>query len=244
MSSKRIRKYQKIYIFGYVVFLLVFIGVIITLALIGISAELRTSIIFIVLVLVLIGSFLFRAKIYDLNNLYYYFKLLDNPGEPVSYSQDVLSDKWLQDIITSQNFILHENKKHYYFLYRIISDPVVEKQKRFKMIEILVIHKDMHNHFYLDEITETINNLEKDLQKKERFNRYIILQFKQIKEFDKKTQEQLTEVVVMKRNHSYYITINVGIQKDLKIACFLYNNDYDVFPYYSYGVERIISFTQ
>jgi hypothetical protein len=107
-------------------------------------------------------------------------------------------------------------------------------------MQVIVIVDSKLNDFYQKEVEEEINKILDINQKKEKINKLLICQFKEIFEADKTIKEKIKEIVFLRFNGSITCTLNIGINKKYKLALFL-NSPYSPSLYYKMQKELILS---
>ena len=145
--------------------LFLFIGIIIVAVVVGILSfffipqDIAYLIWFILLVVLMIISGIFRGRLDELTNFSYIIRIRANAGPPLHTAKNL---KDLERVLQNNGYEMKGNSKSYVLFYRVTKDDIKRIFKRF-MLEVVVLSKT--NAFFIEDVDKDIDSLHAELHK-------------------------------------------------------------------------------
>lgn len=191
-------------------------------------------VLFLLLIVLLITSGIFRNKIDSITNTSYIIKIRHHASDPIVLNKRV-SD--IEKTLHTMGFQSKINKKAYVLYYRVVLDDIKRIFKR-HMLEVVVISRG--GHFFIDEVNEDIDNLHSTLLKeKKKTDKLFVTQIREIETLSDEVKEQIKEIAFIRTARGIISIVNIGIHLPTNTAVMLYSDTYRPSLYYEYHINEI-----
>jgi hypothetical protein len=192
------------------------------------------------LFLVLIVGLLLMNKFrYHLDQTIYieqYQKLLKNTIKPFEIEIELLSKKWINNLLLDGFVKIKEfNDISYYYSIKQLS----EKNKHTSILVLFILIHSSNLNYDSTLIINQINQLEDDIRLNKKYRQRI---FVHVKAFDEITDEKLKEteqVFWIRKGNEHIVSLYLSYFKIQNSVYFVENPTYSPNRYYSYGVDLI-----
>ena len=220
--------------------LFLFIGIIIVAVVVGILSfffipqDIAYLIWFILLVVLMIISGIFRGRLDELTNFSYIIRIRANAGPPLHTAKNL---KDLERVLQNNGYEMKGNSKNYVLFYRVTKDDIKRIFKRF-MLEVVVLSKT--NAFFIEDVDKDIDSLHAELHKqKKKTDKLFVTQIREISDLTDEVKEQIKEIAFVRSQRGVVSIINVGIHTLSRKAVMMYTDTYRPSLYYEFHVNQI-----
>ena len=231
------RQFLRLLIIYIAVILALLVAGVVVMVYLGSNYNIIYSILIAMFILMILVTGLFKNSFDRITHMSYLVKIRANEGKPLPIHH--LTNFNQSDIFRSNDFTRYQETETYTIYYKVKKDHI-KQIFRNNILTIMVLIKNKNADFYLDRIDDEINRLRDDLFKnKQKVNRIVITQIKEIDELNDKTREQIKEILFIRTKHYIISTINVGLHRPTKKAVMLYSDTYSPSLYYKYHLDEI-----
>lgn len=220
--------------------LFLFIGIIIVAVVVGILSfffipqDIAYLIWFILLVVLMIISGIFRGRLDELTNFSYIIRIRANAGPPLHTAKNL---KDLERVLQNNGYEMKGNSMNYVLFYRVTKDDIKRIFKRF-MLEVVVLSKT--NAFFIEDVDKDIDSLHAELHKqKKKTDKLFVTQIREISDLTDEVKEQIKEIAFVRSQRGVVSIINVGIHTPSRKAVMMYTDTYRPSLYYEFHVNQI-----
>lgn len=182
-----------------------------------------TSINIILLLLLLIVALLFKNVLQGYKNLAQVARVVLNQDKPIKYKTSIVKNK---TYLIENNYKLSKDNELYSIYYKYISYTGYKVLKIRKLKTIIIIKNEKID-YYNKQLHEDIETLEDKQIKEAKFNRHLILAFKEFNQISNHDIKSIGEVVSYGIGKQFFTQINIGLSKKDQKAFFLYSNKYN-----------------
>lgn len=238
MELQKIKKQKRLITIIYLTFLGIIVSVFTFFVLYQSESKYAGLIFFLVLIPMFGLSLYFKPKIELLNNRYYLLLLLEEEILPKKYKQNVYASNWPQNVLTKGKYFRALDTKDYLLLYKTDRDPYKPKKKKQQILELILIHKNQKESFYISEVNEKIIELENTLLKEYKHKSVVLLQFMPVNSFES-VNDIIKDLTYYYRKNTFYLTLNVAINTKEKEALYVDGENKMYIHYFSYALKLL-----
>ncbi len=189
---------------------------------------------FILLIVLMIISGMFRSRLEELTNYSYIIKIRANAGPAIDTRKSI---KDLEKGLLANDYQQKADNKAYTLYYRVIKDNIKRIFKRY-MLEVVVISKK--DTFFIDEVDKDIDTIHAELHKeKKKTDKLFVTQIREVSELSDVTKDQIKEIAFVRSTRGVVSIVNIGIHPSSQKAILLYTDTYRPSLYYEYHVNQI-----
>ena len=198
----------------------------------------RFFVIVIPIIILLISSTWFKNALDRTINMYYFIRIRNNAGDPISVVKLKPFDR-IDEVLLNQGYKLHRNTSNYNLYYKTHKDALSKTSPQHTMSIIVKLTNKEYSYF-LDQVDDDVNQLVDEAYKNEqRIRQLYITQIRKEEELTDKIKEAISEIVFIRTKRGIISTINVAIHEKSGKAVMLYSKDYRPSLYYKEHIETI-----
>ena len=235
---KQIRKKQTMLLISFFISILVIITGIIVLFQSSIDADIKLSILLVILIISLFVVLWFKPRLFYYAQQYGFTKLKSLQGKEIKTKHNIGQQSYV-NYLMKKSFKVFLSDHDLVIMHRFTRDQTNIYTKQ-PMLEIIALIEDPKITYSDERITKVVNMIEEDyLKNRIRFKNYTILQFKACDELDEELKDQCDQVVFDKQAGRNIIVINGCYQRNHQNVYFLYSDSFYPTAFYKYGVDLI-----
>lgn len=165
--------------------------------------------------------------------------LLENKNKPYILNDTILT-KHFYTFLEKRHSFKHFQTTSNYSVYYKVSSEFTNNNKNQTLFAILVFHKD--ESFIGDLSTNTFENLERYLHKKEKYRQRVFFQFKDVKtDINKKLEDDADHVFFLNHKRDNIVVLNVSYNSLTKEIYYLNSDVFKSFKFLDQSIKYLNS---
>ena len=212
-------------------------GIVATLYLTHVNELIISIVIFVLFIFLFFILLISKAKIsfYDLQQRY---QMLLNHSIGVEKTSCKFDNTWIESL-QKNGYASYLNETDFAIYYKITKSLSKRTFIKTNVLEIICIVRNNKLDFYANEIEKEFKGLWLKLEKANRLNKQIIIQFKKYDSYTEAIKTDLDRIISYKEGDNYLVNINCGYFTENKNIYYLHSDKYSPNIYYKKAVDTI-----